>query len=86
MTYQHTEDMILDHERVVGDVGMAGVSIDSVEDMKILFDGIPLGKFHFSLNDMNGAVHPTMAIIYKLLLNSRRHLGLNLSLVREGTA
>ena len=44
-----------DHERVVGDVGKAGVAIDSVEDMKILFDGIPLDKVSVSMT-MNGAV------------------------------
>jgi methylmalonyl-CoA mutase len=49
-----------DHPRVVGDVGMAGVAIDSVEDMKILFDNIPLGKMSVSMT-MNGAVIPVMA-------------------------
>ncbi len=49
-----------DHERVVGDVGKAGVAIDSVEDMKILFDGIPLNKMSVSMT-MNGAVLPIMA-------------------------
>jgi len=49
-----------DHPRVVGDVGMAGVAIDSVEDMKILFDGIPLDKMSVSMT-MNGAVIPIMA-------------------------
>jgi methylmalonyl-CoA mutase len=49
-----------DHERVVGDVGKAGVSIDSVEDMKILFDGIPLDKTSVSMT-MNGAVIPVLA-------------------------
>ena len=49
-----------DHERVVGDVGMAGVAIDSVEDMKILFDQIPLDKMSVSMT-MNGAVIPIMA-------------------------
>src|SRR6266705_265440 len=44
-----------DHPRVVGDVGKAGVAIDSVEDMKILFDGIPLDKMTVSMT-MNGAV------------------------------
>lgn len=48
------------HERVVGDVGKAGVAIDSVEDMKILFDGIPLDKMSVSMT-MNGAVLPIMA-------------------------
>ena len=49
-----------DHPRVVGDVGKAGVAIDSVEDMKILFDGIPLDKMSVSMT-MNGAVIPIMA-------------------------
>ncbi|MCT8159741.1 methylmalonyl-CoA mutase [Pseudoruegeria sp. SHC-113] len=49
-----------DHERVVGDVGKAGVAIDSVEDMKILFDGIPLEKISVSMT-MNGAVIPILA-------------------------
>jgi methylmalonyl-CoA mutase len=49
-----------DHERVVGDVGKAGVAIDSVEDMKILFDQIPLNKMSVSMT-MNGAVLPIMA-------------------------
>ncbi|WP_282117749.1 methylmalonyl-CoA mutase [Maribacter aquivivus] len=49
-----------DHERVVGDVGKAGVAIDSVEDMKVLFDGIPLNEMSVSMT-MNGAVLPIMA-------------------------
>ena len=49
-----------DHERVVGDVGKAGVAIDSVEDMKILFDKIPLDQMSVSMT-MNGAVLPIMA-------------------------
>ncbi len=49
-----------DHERVEGDVGKAGVAIDSVEDMKILFDGIPLDKISVSMT-MNGAVIPVLA-------------------------
>ncbi|MBT8205612.1 MAG: methylmalonyl-CoA mutase [Eudoraea sp.] len=49
-----------DHERVIGDVGKAGVAIDSLEDMKILFDGIPLDKMSVSMT-MNGAVLPIMA-------------------------
>lgn len=49
-----------DHERVQGDVGKAGVAIDSVEDMKILFDQIPLDKMSVSMT-MNGAVLPIMA-------------------------
>ncbi|GIX30669.1 MAG: methylmalonyl-CoA mutase [Porticoccaceae bacterium] len=50
-----------DHERVVGDVGKAGVAIDTVEDMKILFDGIPLDQVSVSMT-MNGAVLPIMAM------------------------
>ncbi|KAF9307331.1 hypothetical protein BGZ91_008448, partial [Linnemannia elongata] len=50
-----------DHPRAVGDVGMAGVAIDSVEDMKILFDGIPLNKMSVSMT-MNGAVLPILAM------------------------
>ncbi|WP_148630088.1 methylmalonyl-CoA mutase [Bacillus sp. E214] len=49
-----------DHPRVVGDVGKAGVAIDSIEDMKILFSGIPLEKMSVSMT-MNGAVLPIMA-------------------------
>ncbi|MEM8506317.1 MAG: methylmalonyl-CoA mutase [Bacteroidota bacterium] len=49
-----------DNERVIGDVGKAGVAIDTVEDMKILFDGIPLDKMSVSMT-MNGAVIPVMA-------------------------
>ncbi len=49
-----------DHERVVGDVGKAGVAIDSVEDMKVLFHQIPLGEMSVSMT-MNGAVIPVMA-------------------------
>ena len=51
-----------DNERVSGDVGMAGVAIDSVEDTKILFDGIPLDKMSVSMT-MNGAVIPVMAMV-----------------------
>ncbi len=50
-----------DHPRVTGDVGMAGVAIDSVEDVKILFDNIPLSKMSVSMT-MNGAVLPIMAM------------------------
>ena len=49
-----------DNARVAGDVGMAGVAIDTVEDMKLLFDGIPLGEMSVSMT-MNGAVLPVMA-------------------------
>jgi methylmalonyl-CoA mutase len=50
-----------DHPRVVGDVGMAGVAIDSILDMRVLFDGIPLDKTSVSMT-MNGAVLPVMAL------------------------
>jgi len=50
-----------DHERVVGDVGMAGVAIDTIEDMKILFSDIPLKDISVSMT-MNGAVIPVMAM------------------------
>ncbi len=50
-----------DHPRVVGDVGMAGVAIDSIKDMRILFDGIPLDKMSVSMT-MNGAVLPILAL------------------------
>jgi methylmalonyl-CoA mutase len=50
-----------DHERVRGDVGMAGVAIDSISDMRILFDGIPLEQVSVSMT-MNGAVLPVMAL------------------------
>ncbi len=50
-----------DHPRVVGDVGKAGVAIDSVEDMKLLFDGIPLDEMSVSMT-MNGAVIPVLAM------------------------
>ena len=53
-----------DHPRVVGDVGKAGVAIDSVEDMKILFDGIPLDKMSVSMT-MNGAVLPVLAMLHR---------------------
>ena len=49
-----------DHPRVTGDVGKAGVAIDSVEDMKRLFDGIPLGEMSVSMT-MNGAILPCLA-------------------------
>ncbi len=50
-----------DHPRVLGDVGMAGVAIDSILDMRVLFDGIPLDKMSVSMT-MNGAVLPVMAL------------------------
>ena len=55
-----------DNERVKGDVGMAGVAIDSVEDMKILFKDIPLDKMSVSMT-MNGAVLPIMAFFAQLV-------------------
>ncbi len=58
-----------DHERVSGDVGKAGVAIDSVEDMKILFDKIPLDKMSVSMT-MNGAVIPIMAFYIVAALES----------------
>lgn len=58
-----------DHERVTGDVGMAGVAIDSVEDMKILFEGIPLDRMSVSMT-MNGAVIPIMAFYIVAALES----------------
>jgi methylmalonyl-CoA mutase len=62
-----------DHERVVGDVGMAGVAIDSVEDMKILFDGIDLTKVSVSMT-MNGAVLPIMAMYVQTALEQNPSL------------
>ena len=50
-----------DHPRVVGDVGKAGVAVDSIEDMRVLFDGIPLDKMSVSMT-MNGAVLPVLAL------------------------
>lgn len=63
-----------DHDRVVGDVGMAGVSIDSVEDMRILFDGIDLSKISVSMT-MNGAVLPTMAMYIQAAVEQQEALG-----------
>jgi len=60
-----------DHERVIGDVGMAGVAIDTVEDMKILFDGIDLSKVSVSMT-MNGAVLPTIAMYVQAALEQNR--------------
>ena len=57
-----------DHPRVPGDVGMAGVAIDSIYDMRTLFDGIPLDKMSVSMT-MNGAVLPVMALY---IIRSRR--------------
>jgi len=65
-----------DHERVVGDVGKAGVAIDSVEDMKILFDKIPLDQMSVSMT-MNGAVLPIMAFY----IVAAQEQGVNLNLL-----
>ncbi len=59
-----------DHARVVGDVGKAGVSICSVEDMKVLFDGIPLNQMSVSMT-MNGAVLPVMAFLHQCRIGTR---------------
>jgi len=59
-----------DHPRVEGDVGKAGVAIDSVLDMKILFDGIPLNQMSVSMT-MNGAVIPIMAFFYRCSRGAR---------------
>ena len=61
-----------DHPRVVGDVGKAGVAIDSVEDMKILFDGIPLEKMSVSMT-MNGAVLPGAGLLRRRRRGAGRH-------------
>ena len=58
-----------DHPRVVGDVGMAGVAIDSILDMEVLFDQIPLDRMSVSMT-MNGAVLPIMALYICLLYTS----------------
>lgn len=63
-----------DHERVVGDVGKAGVAVDSILDMKILFDQIPLNKMSVSMT-MNGAVLPVMAFYIVAALEQGAKLG-----------
>jgi methylmalonyl-CoA mutase len=63
-----------DHERVFGDVGKAGVAIDSVEDMKVLFDGIPLDQMSVSMT-MNGAVLPIMAFYIAAAMEQGVKLG-----------
>jgi methylmalonyl-CoA mutase len=63
-----------DHERVAGDVGMAGVAVDSILDMKILFDQIPLNKMSVSMT-MNGAVLPIMAFYIVTALEQGAKLG-----------
>ena len=67
---------------MVGDVGMAGVPIDSVEDAKALFDGIPLDKVSVSMT-MNGAVLPIMAMYVQAAIEQQEELGSN-SMFREG--
>jgi len=71
-----------DHPRVPGDVGMAGVSIDTVEKMKVLFDGIPLDQISVSMT-MNGAVLPTMAMYVQAAIEQQEALG-DESKFREG--
>lgn len=63
-----------DHPRVTGDVGKAGVAIDSVEDMKVLFDQIPLDQMSVSMT-MNGAVIPVMAFLSSLPKSRALHRG-----------
>eukprot|EP00566_Odontella_aurita_P017401 CAMPEP_0113529076 /NCGR_PEP_ID=MMETSP0015_2-20120614/2193_1 /TAXON_ID=2838 /ORGANISM="Odontella" /LENGTH=273 /DNA_ID=CAMNT_0000427667 /DNA_START=156 /DNA_END=973 /DNA_ORIENTATION=+ /assembly_acc=CAM_ASM_000160 len=63
-----------DHPRVVGDVGMAGVPIDSVEDMKVLFSGIPLERISVSMT-MNGAVLPIMGMYIQSAVEQQEALG-----------
>mmetsp|Transcript_12697 Transcript_12697/g.23804 ORF Transcript_12697/g.23804 Transcript_12697/m.23804 type:complete len:805 (-) Transcript_12697:66-2480(-) len=60
-----------DHERVKGDVGMAGVAVDSILDMKILFDGIPLDKISVSMT-MNGAVLPVLAMYIQTAIEQQQ--------------
>ncbi|CDL39106.1 Methylmalonyl-CoA mutase [Citrobacter freundii] len=63
-----------DNPRVAGDVGKAGVAIDTVEDMKVLFDQIPLDKMSVSMT-MNGAVLPVLAFLYRGCRRTRRNAG-----------
>ena len=63
-----------DHPRVVGDVGMAGVPIDSIEDMKILFAGIPLDRVSVSMT-MNGAVLPVLGMYVQAAIEQQEALG-----------
>jgi methylmalonyl-CoA mutase len=60
-----------DHERVKGDVGMAGVAVDSILDMKILFEGIPLDKISVSMT-MNGAVLPVLAVYIQTAIEQNK--------------
>ena len=71
-----------DHPRVAGDVGMAGVPIDSVEDARALFDGIPLDRVSVSMT-MNGAVLPVMAMYVQAAIEQQIDLGTE-SRYREG--
>jgi methylmalonyl-CoA mutase len=63
-----------DHPRVIGDVGKAGVAIDSILDMKILFDQIPLDKMSVSMT-MNGAVLPVLGILHRNRTGTGRYFG-----------
>jgi methylmalonyl-CoA mutase len=63
-----------DHPRVMGDVGKAGVAIDSVEDMKVLFDQIPLDKMSVSMT-MNGAVLPIIGHVHRGRRRAGRQAG-----------
>ena len=62
-----------DHPRVIGDVGLAGVPVDTVEDMKVLFRGINLANISVSMT-MNGAVLPTMAMFVQAALEQREKI------------
>ena len=71
MIWPHIEDTIPTTQRVEGDVGKAGVAIDSVADMNVLFDGIPLDKMSVSMT-MNGAVLPITGLLYCGCRTTRR--------------
>ena len=71
-----------DHPRVTGDVGMAGVPIDSVEDARALFDGIPLDRVSVSMT-MNGAVLPIMGMYVQAAIEQQEEIG-EASRFREG--
>jgi methylmalonyl-CoA mutase N-terminal domain len=73
-----------DHERVKGDVGMAGVAVDSILDMKILFDGIPLDKISVSMT-MNGAVLPVLAMYIQAAMEQQSDGGENVLKNLRGT-
>jgi methylmalonyl-CoA mutase len=72
-----------DHPRVLGDVGMAGVSIDSIEDMKVLFDGIPLDRISVSMT-MNGAVLPVMGMYVQAAVEQQEALGKESAFIEGG--